>query len=251
MKGENMRYLLICILLVIVILTAGCTIGKSGPGYISKSTITPSPTSTECKYDTCNGICYYNGSQQCCGDLLYDVHDGQCCGGIMHDYYKDPGTCCDGKWYAKGNCCNGKWYAYGTKGQCCPDPIVEKYSKYEQVWINTSTHHCCAGKVVSGGVGIQSGIYEYIDCGNSCYNPRTHSCCGSFIHENNEIIPVDIIQEGRNSCCIGLTIPENMTCNPSTGAIVAKQPKVCTTGYGGGSCYDQAIQNRPTIPYYH
>jgi hypothetical protein len=238
MKGENMRYLLICILLVTVILTAGCTIEKSGPGYIPKSTINPSPTSTECKYDTCSGICYYNRSQQCCGDRLYDVDDGKCCGGIIYDYYKDRGTCCD-----------GKWYTYGTKGECCPNPS-SNYLQNEQEWINTSTHHCCAGKVVSGGEGIQSGI-EWQDCGNSCYNPRTHSCCGSFIHENNEIIPVKIIKEGRNSCCLGLPIPENMTCNPSDGSLVTKQPNVCTTGYGGGSCYDQAIQNMPRTPYYH
>jgi hypothetical protein len=201
-----MKYLLFIVLLVAVIITAGCV--QPGPTkFYPKSTVVTTPTSTECKYNTCNGICYYNGSHQCCGGRVYDIDDGSCCGGIIHDYYKDPGTCCGGKWYVDGT---------RPKGECCPNnrPFDDFTQNYKAVWINTSTQHCCAGKIVAGGKSIRFG-YEWTDCGNSCYDRQTQSCCISWKREKNEHIAVYTVKEGRTSCCQNLSfqIPENNRCN--------------------------------------
>jgi len=232
-----MKYLLFTVLLVAVILSAGCV--QSEPAV---SKVTPPPTSTECQYSTCNGVCYYNGSQKCCGSRLYDVNDGECCAGIMHDYRKDMGTCC-----------GGKWYVYGTKGECCPYKLVydDFTQNYEAVWINPTIQHCCGGKVVSGGKEI-SGSITWKECGDSCYNPITQSCCISYpLLERNEtmgtyreIIPgstvFSTVKEGFNSCCKDLSfqIPEDSKCNPNDGSITWKQTGGAIHCVPNGYCYE-------------
>jgi hypothetical protein len=151
----------------------------------------------------------------------------------MHDYNKDMGTCC-----------GGKWYVYGTKGECCPNTLVfDDFSQnYGAVWINTTNQHCCGGKVVSGGKSI-SGSITWGECGDSCYNPITQSCCIFYSQEGNETIGTLTEKEGFNSCCKDLQfqIPEDMECNPKTGDITLKNSTGinCKPGImGPGSCYD-------------
>jgi hypothetical protein len=195
-----MRYVLFIIVLVGMLIVAGCVQPRP-----AKSKIPPSLTSSECKYDTCNGICYYNGSQKCCGGHLYKISDGACCAGIMHDSHKDMGTCC-----------GGKWYSYGTKGECCPNKLVfdDFTQNYEAVWIDTTIQHCCAGKVAAGGkkaVKIPS-YGEWKDCGNSCFDTSSQSCClsdagqmkwtASDIRDWSWDPNITLtVYEGTNRCC--------------------------------------------------
>lgn len=195
-----MRYLFFIFELVVILFAAGCV--QQEP---AESKINPVPPPNECKYDTCNGICYYNGSQTCCGGRLYNISDGICCAGIMHDQIKDMGSCC-----------GGKWYVYGTKGECCPNPngLTTLSQNYEQVWIDTSSQHCCAGKVAAGGKkAVKNPSYgEWKDCGNSCYDTSAQSCCMSEV-QSNEWTSYDVrlssldpnntlkVYEGLKRCC--------------------------------------------------
>jgi len=237
-----MKYIFLFFLLVAVIISAGCM--QSVP---TKSKITPAPTSTECQYSTCNGVCYYNGSQTCCGGHLYNIDDGECCAGIIHDYDKDQGTCC-----------GGKWIVSGTAGECCPNPeiltVIPSWQNYEQVWINTSIQHCCAGKVAAGGkeTGMKPPSYYptgvWADCGNNtCYDTSSQSCCAPY---DNPDLGFRIIRPGVNSCCeyVPSSAIGGDVCDPDTGIIHPKRTgSSCKSGTGPGSCYEENKQYFP--PY--
>jgi len=194
-----------------VIITAGCV--QSGP---APSKITPTPTILSCDNwvnpTKCNGICYNSYENDCCGGTIYP-HDS-------NQY--SAGTCCGERWYPKNNskgetgtCCAGKMYV--GSGECCPNPEYNFYyhpawRDYEQVWINTDTQHCCAGKVAQGRQ------MDFVDCGeDTCINQNTQSCCFErYDQDKNKYIYT--VHQGAGSCCIGKpTPPPGMYCNKDTG----------------------------------
>jgi len=234
-----MKYLLLIVLLVAVIITTGCV----QPG--------PAKKVTSCgeKY-RCNGICYPELGT-CCGGIWYPVDNNNirvCCGGKMVLYGK--GTCCGGKYYSwppygtccggifyttppDGTCCDGKWYVKGTPGECCPNPIlinsnegvsrfftngheVPSWQNYTQVWINTDTQHCCAGKVAQG-----KGV-DFVDCGeDTCIDKNTQSCCYVGYDKKGGDIFFKI-RPGKESCCVDTPKLEGVDgkmydCDPSRG----------------------------------
>jgi len=186
-----MKYLFFIILLVGVIITAGCM----QPGPAKKVTLCDE------KY-RCNGICYPEVGT-CCGGIYYPIDNNivtTCCGGKMYPFLQ--GTCCDESWYPKNNTTGET-----GSGECCPDPKEFYYHPawrdYEQVWINTNTQHCCGGKVAPGGTGV------WKICGDTCYDTSTQSCC--FDRS---------VHEGKSSCCLDQpSPPAGMHCNKDTGSL--------------------------------
>jgi len=200
-----MRYLLLIVLLLAIFLDAGCVQTHPIP-----SKITTKPTTSECYYansvegyDSCNGICWDWKSQTCCGGVIYNVP------------------------MKENVCCGGKLYPYQSGWECCPATYLKRWTNStqdnSQVWFNTSTHHCCGGKVTIGGgsTGWYGTTRQWQECGNSCYDTGTQSCCRFWKQENNDTFAVYTVKEGRRSCCLNLTfqIPENNRCNPEDGSI--------------------------------
>ena len=228
-----MKYLLLIVLLVAVIITTGCV----QPG--------PAKKVTSCgeKY-RCNGICY--------------PEVGTCCGGI--------------------------WYVEGTPGECCPKTTYDGYGlpryftngveypswkNYTQVWINTDTQHCCAGKVAPGGLWtgdppelskvrsilkkekitiedrVSLVVNQWSDCGeNTCYDQKTQSCCPVAPVKYN-VETTYKIQPGKASCCVDTPKIKGVDGNmydgdPTSGNIFNpgwEIPKNCRANVGGSlSC---------------
>jgi len=246
MKGEDMKYLLFIVVLVAVLITAGCV----QPGPAKKV------TSCDEKY-RCNDICYQepgtccsgkfypsdnNNITYCCGGKMVPYGQGACCGDTFYTY-PPYGTCCGGKFYTTppfGTCCGGKWYVTGTAGECCPDPgvsiggdeAIPKYvvlgteytswKNYMQVWIDTDTQHCCAGKVAPGGGEFWAGCGEV-----ACIDLRTQSCC--FDDVDNKGVILFKIKPGKESCCAGTPKLQGVDgkmydCDPSRGTPMYPDP---------------------------
>lgn len=270
MKGENMKYILFIVIMVAVILAAGCA--QQSP---ATSQVTPAPTVTSCE-NRCNGICYDTVWNDCCGGTIYP-HDysnfktgsccgekwyptnqtGICCGGIMYPANKTR-TCCGGQMFEgySRDCCGGIMYSRkeSISSSCCggqmyPNNITGwtccAYSNraVNGIWYDISTQHCCEGKVESGAVGG-----GWAKCGQTCYQPMIQSCCYDYGPS------YQIIKQGVNSCCAAITIPEDMKCYPETGDIRLKNYSGynCGAGTGPGSCsqeyskysYEHIINNR-------
>jgi hypothetical protein len=262
MKGENMKYLLCIVLLVFVIITAGCV--QPEPATLK---VTPTPTPTSCE-NKCNDICYDILWNDCCGDTIYP-HDnsnfktGSCCGGKWYPL-NETGTCCGGMMYPTNNsrtCCGGKMYD-GYSNDCCGDVMYSReesmsswccggkmypnigngwsccaYSRPDLngIWYNENTQHCCEGKVESGAQGG-----GWAKCGEICYQPITQSCCRGWDSNTNK--SVIIIKQGKDSCCIDLPfqIPDDQKCNPTDGSITPKNYTGynCKGNYGPAGCGD-------------
>ena len=217
-----MKGFIFIVLLVVVIITTGCV--QSGS---TKSIISPTPTSAECNYrsgyfDSCNGICYDGETQMCCGGTIYNAKESE------------------------NVCCGGKVYPYQSGWDCCPDTYLNRWIDNSQVWFNTSNQHCCSGKVTNGGgtTGWYGTTKQWQDCGNSCYDTRTQSCCEPW-----EINGSYTIQEGKAGCCkdISVPLPQDLKCDPTNGRLISKNQTSsgCTSGYGQGSCWEQLRQQPP------
>jgi len=120
-----MRYLLFIVLLVAVVITAGCV--QSGS---TKSKVVPTPVVTSCE-KKCNEICYDPSKQSCCFGTILDgkwreeSSDGSCnnlnfrstnvayeewyCGGVRYHLNEDI-SCCNGISYNddRSSCNNGQ-----------------------------------------------------------------------------------------------------------------------------------------------
>jgi hypothetical protein len=229
-----MKYLLFMILLVAIIITAGCV--QQSP---ATSKITPVPTEAKCNVsvvifgpDSCNSICYDWQTQMCCGGTIYNAKTSE-------------NVCCGGKLYQR----QGGW-------ECCPNTDTKRWINASvdnsQIWFNTSTHHCCAGKLTPGPNGWYNSHKQWQDCGNSCYDTQTQSCCINVISPGGPNVPAVIImnvRQGKSSCCKDRTIPEDMRCNPETGSVTLKgsSGSDCPPGYDPYSCYQRNKQYSP--PY--
>jgi len=225
-----MRYLHLIILLLAVVITAGCV--NPEPRFYPNPEIIPTPTATvtTCNYvnefwgyDSCNGICWDYETQTCCGGIIYN------------------------KKFIENVCCGGKLYQYQSGWDCCPNTFLKRWRNdsqdNSQVWYNTSTHHCCAGKVtVSGGTtGWYGTTKQWQDCGNTCYDTtlQTQSCCKILKQEGTEIIAVYSLKD-KNKCCEDLPflIPEDQKCDPTNGQISPKNRTSmgCPGSGSGGGC---------------
>jgi hypothetical protein len=221
----------------------------------------------------------------CCGGKMVPYGKDTCCGGI---FYTTPpyGTCCGGIFYTTppyGTCCGGKWYVEGTPGECCPETLYDNsgpryfsngveypsWKNYTQVWINTDTQHCCAGKVAPGGLWtgnppelskVQSILKKgqitvedrvalvankWADCGeDACYDQKTQSCCPVAPAKDN-VETTYKIQPGKASCCVDTPKIKGVDgkmydCDPTSGFIYnpgSGIPKNCRLVSGGSfSC---------------
>ena len=234
------------------------------------SKIVPTITSTECKFDTCNGICYDKLMSDCCGGIIYP-HDysnfktgaccgekwyptnqvGICCGGIMSP--NKTGTCCGGKMYyytgiQRGKCCGDIMYSYNDSKHttCCGGkmyPFQGGWGCCYGVYYNGNTHHC-----LDGVVGVGGGHWE--SCGDTWYRIMSQSCCKYLKREKNETIAVYFLTD-KNKCCehLPFLIPEDQKCNPNNGEITPKNrtSSSCSSGTGYGSCYEENSRYFP--PY--
>ena len=219
-----MKYIFFIVLLVLVIITAGCV--QPGP---ATSKVTPTPTAATCNYaneivgyDSCNGICWDWETQTCCGGTIYNTK------------------------FTETVCCGGKVYPYQSGWDCCPDTFLKRWindtQDNSQVWFNTSTDHCCGGKVTSGGglTGWYGTTKQWQDCGNSCYDTGTQSCCQGW--DSNANKSVKIVKQGKDSCCKDLPYPlsEDQQCNID-GSITRKSgSSICDSfGQGSAACYNE------------
>jgi hypothetical protein len=224
MKGENMKYLLFIVLLVTIIITAGCV--QPGP---ATSKVTPTPTPTSCE-NKCNDICYDIVRNDCCGGTIYphnynNFKTGFCCGEKWYPTNK-TGTCCGGTMYDyKGTCCGDIMYSYNDSKYktCCGGKLYSYERDYPSqygweccsgVWITTETDHCCAGKVEPGK--SKNGFWE--KCGDSCYDASTQSCCVGGSEDYN---PIYSVKQGRRVCCKDTPKLEGYSCNPDSGVVMS------------------------------
>lgn len=172
MKGENMRHLLLIVLLVTVILSTGCTGGNEKISVPTTQIPTPTnvipiPTNTLCQ-KKCNDVCYDPRKQSCCFGIILD--------GFWREH-SQPGLCYNlsyttsiesqSEWY-----CGGVIFHENDNLDCC-----------NGITYNFNTTHCCNGKIVTGGEGY------WLNCGNSCYDLDNQSCCNGQIYN------------GFNRCC--------------------------------------------------
>jgi len=227
MKGKNMRYLFLIVLVVAIIITAGCVQSKP-----ATSKVITASTPAQCNFsnavdgfDNCNGICYDSETQMCCGGTIYNAKLGD------------------------NVCCGGKLYPYQSGWDCCPNRFLKRWindsQDNSQVWFNTSTDHCCGGKLTPGGgpTGWYGTTKQWQDCGNSCYDTGTQSCCEDFIGTENNVTIIYNVKQGKSSCCKDLPgpLPEDLKCNPNNGLITPKNQtsSSCIGGTGPYSCYEE------------
>jgi len=106
-----------------------------------ETVVTPAPT-PNVWLKNCSGVEYDSRYQICCGSTLHKSE--------LYGY-----QCCGEKYISDvvDNlfCCSGESY-------------------------NTTNFHCCNGKVEPEGRS-----YDYEDCGNTCYDKRTDSCCNGQV----------------------------------------------------------------------
>jgi hypothetical protein len=199
MKGENMKYLLLIVLLVAVMLTTGCV---SYRGF-------------------CGGQIITSEGQECCGGTtVYNTQYQKCCGGTtVYNYtpiFDHPfvfkQTCCEGKVYSTNyDCCrimrNGtfieKVYDNGNQSCCYAD---EYYDTATIKVYDTNTQKCCCGEIREGSEGgccpgpnpfpnsnwyCNTNICQWWladnSCGGSLDNP---SSCAAIAHQ-------EIIRQNR------------------------------------------------------
>ena len=129
-----MKFLLCVVLLAIVIITAGCV----------QSVPEKKVTSCDEKY-RCNDICYKEPGT-CCAGRFYPMdynNNTYCCGGEMVRYEK--GTCCGGKYYSwppYGTCCGGTFYTTPPAGTCCDG----------KWYIKGTTGECCPNPTLTSSI---------------------------------------------------------------------------------------------------
>jgi hypothetical protein len=218
-----MKYLLFIVVLVVVVITAGCV--NPEPRSYPNSKITPTPTVISCDNwaipTKCNGICYNSYQNDCCEGKIYPREKV----GGSH-----TGNCCGGKWYpGKWNynpCCAGEMYAYDGVTACCPVEYTnEPYdSNISHSLYNTSTQHCCAGKVLSGGIKVGNMGDNWEDCGDTCFDHSTQSCCVSGSEVNK---PNYIVKQGYQVCCKDKPKLEGWCCNADTGEFSSEASGAC------------------------
>ena len=192
MKGENMKYILIIVVLVAVIFTSGCIGDPQGRtrycGFIQYdiyenfccgSTLYASQerSSVGC----CNEISFNPTNQFCCNGVIYSSRTTQhCCKGKV-----EPGggtwSDCGGQCYSTETqvCCRGVVYDKKTNHDCCGSAIYDITNQgccNKETVFSTTTQHCCKGKVESGGG-------YWFECGSQCYNMDTQSCCNGEIKD--------------------------------------------------------------------
>ena len=250
MKGENMKYLIIFIFLVIAIVAAGCVSEKNVAIVTTSPTpkpTTPPSTLSLCK-NNCSGVCYDQSRQSCCYGTILDGNWKESGSGSCYNLNYVPRSQFDGEWYCGGvimhtsdgtSCCSGKAYNSSTQG-CCynnstqadkADTVYNSktshccFSKVEpgggywetcgSLCYDSKTHHCCNGKIVDGGPS-----YLYGECGNSCYEKTSQSCC------NGRLYP------GEDRCC------EHVVNSP----ICSEGMQCCNDKDKGPTCYNPKTQ---------
>lgn len=216
-----MKYLIFIVLLVALLLTAGCVSDNK------KTVITPAPTPvpttiiptpTLCK-NNCSGVCYDPGRQSCCyGTILTGKWKEVMA--VSGDCYNESSSSMTDEWY-----CGGVLHHSGDGIFCCNGTAY-----------NTKTHHCC------GGLSVQAGPYEdYGNCGSTCYKYSEKTCCNY----------TTLFAGAHLTCCGRSTCPENQNCcngvcfdylksSCCNGTIVSGYNRCCyqTTYYksGGKMC---------------
>jgi hypothetical protein len=231
-----MRYLLFSVLLVAVILTAGCASDEKKSIVTTTltptpTTITPTPTPTPtlCK-DNCSGVCYDSSRQSCCYGTILDgnwleLSAGDCANLI----YKSSRITADGEWYCGGVITHMD--DYDTLG-CCNGTSYKK-----------ATHHCCNGILKSGGG-------DWLDCGKSCYYYNTQSCCNDKIYEGKGLkccngVSFDPL---KFSCCNNSIVNGPYRCCYQTSDHYMWSGKMCPSGMeccptkDGQICYNPGKQ---------
>ena len=124
-----MRDLHVIVLLVAIIITAGCIGEKIDNVVTSTQFPTPSPITTKPVYckNNCSGICYDSGGQSCCYGKILEGKWKESGSGSCYNLNYVPRSQFDGEWYCGGvimhtsdgtSCCNGTAYNSSTQG-CC------------------------------------------------------------------------------------------------------------------------------------
>ena len=153
MKWTGMKCILSIILLVVVLMTAGCV--QSGS---TQSKVVPTPVVTSCE-NKCNDICFDPSKQTCCFGKILD--------GSWRE--ESSNRSCMNLNFASTNISYYEWYCGGARYHsnedigCCNGTIYYY-----------STMHCCQGK-------MKNGAGTYPNCGDSCYNPNWESCCNGVV----------------------------------------------------------------------
>ncbi len=184
MKGENMRYLFIIVILVALILTAGCNSEKD------KTVVTQTPD--VCK-NYCNDICYDPSKMTCCHGYLvegklkifdtnygcYNENGDLYCGGKIYlNSSNQYWGCCGGKPQNRNQlCCRIRNSSYGLFDQNSPD---------DGILFDGNTQTCYKNQVFNGGSDRNCGdnllCPESMKCCNTtkegpkCYDPHTYRC---------------------------------------------------------------------------
>ena len=199
-----MKHLILIVLLVAIIFTAGCfsknqdtvVIPPKTPTpstiTLTPTTITPTPMITLLE-KKCNNISFYPSRQSCCFGIILDGNwrenssDGSCeglnfeyyCGGVRSQSNRDF-SCCNGTAYYERDkyCCDGKLYKT-TEDRSSEGFLCNGKCYY------TNTQSCYKGEIYDGkdrscddNYLCESGTQccYVINRGPICYDPETQEC---------------------------------------------------------------------------
>lgn len=166
-----MEYQLFIVILVAIILTAGCSGNE---------------------HKTCNGVEYNSDTQTCCGGILYTSEvKHYCCG--QNYYYsnswdKNSQVCCSDTSNIQPNETAGEAYNPYEK-HCCfgkLEPVGGDWRECGNACYNWTIQTCCNGTLhqgkdnrccndyamCSGGMQCCNDVIK----GYTCYNPETEVC---------------------------------------------------------------------------